>query len=97
MRISAMLVQSDKTEIMKLTRLLTQTILLLAVALMSGCTQLVYPKRYKKGFLYREGTQLMLDGKPYSCASFNSFQFCGCGHDYELFSDEELEIGRAHV
>lgn len=91
MRIFAMLVQSDKTEIMKLTRLLTQTILLLAVALMSGCTQLVYPKRYKRGFLYREGTQLMLDGKPYSCASFNSFQFCGCGHDYELFSDEELD------
>ena len=56
-----------------------------------GLTPTAHAKRYKKGFLYREGTQLMLNGKPYSCASFNSFQFCGCGHDYELFSDEELE------
>ena len=48
-------------------------------------------KRYKKDFLYREGRQLMLNGKPYQCVSFNSFQLCGCGHDYELFSDEEID------
>lgn len=46
---------------------------------------------YKKDFLYRSGTQLMLNGEPYQCASFNSFQLCGCGHDYELFSDREVD------
>ena len=85
------IIQPIKKVFMKITRLLTRVFLFLAVALLSGCTQLAYPKRYKKGFLYREGTQLMLDGKPYSCASFNSFQFCGCGHDYEIFSDEEID------
>ena len=68
------------------------TLLLMGLLLpIAGITPSAYAKKYKKGFLYREGTQLMLNGKPYSCASFNSFQFCGCGHDYELFSDEELE------
>lgn len=68
------------------------TLLLTGILLPTiGLTPTAHAKRYKKGFLYREGTQLMLNGKPYSCASFNSFQFCGCGHDYELFSDEELE------
>lgn len=33
----------------------------------------------------------MLNGKPYQCVSFNSFQLCGCGHDYELFTDEEID------
>ena len=42
-------------------------------------------------FLYRDGGQLMLDGRPYRSASFNSFQLSGCGHDYELFSDSEID------
>ena len=76
---------------MKLTRLLTLSLLILLLAPAVGLAPSAHAKKYKKGFLYREGSQLMLDGKPYSCASFNSFQFCGCGHNYELFSDEELE------
>ena len=77
---------------MKLTRLLTLSLLILLLAPAVGFAPSAHAKTYKKGFLYREGSQLMLDGKPYSCASFNSFQFCGCGHNYELFSDEELEM-----
>ncbi len=48
-------------------------------------------KAYREGFLYRKGSQLMLNGKPYQCASFNSFAFSGCGNDYELFSDAQID------
>ncbi len=48
-------------------------------------------KPYKKDFLYRQGTQLMLNGKPYQCASFNSFQLTGCGNNYELFTPKEMD------
>lgn len=48
-------------------------------------------REYRKDFLYRSGTQLMLNGKPYRCASFNSFQMSGCGNDYELFSLEQID------
>lgn len=30
-------------------------------------------RAYRKGFIYREGTRLMLNGRKYTCASFNSF------------------------
>lgn len=43
-----------------------------------------------KGFIYRDGSQLMLNGKPYQSASFNSFQLSGCGHEYEVFTDAEV-------
>ncbi len=44
-----------------------------------------------EGFIYREGNKLMLDGKPYTSASFNSFQLSGCGHSWELFTDAQVE------
>lgn len=66
------------------------TILLTSIFIF-GVGSTTAKKKYKKDFLYREGRQLMLNGKPYQCASFNSFQLCGCGHDYELFSDEEID------
>lgn len=47
--------------------------------------------QYRAGFLYRNGQELMLDGKPYHCVSFNSFQLCGCGNKDELFTDEQVE------
>ena len=64
-----------------------RNILILVMALLMAAPISAKPK-YRKGFLYREGRQLMLNGKPYRCVSFNSFQLCGCGHDYELFTDE---------
>ena len=67
-----------------------RNILILAMALLMAAPISAKPK-YRKGFLYREGRQLMLNGKPYRCVSFNSFQLCGCGHDYELFTDEQTE------
>lgn len=66
------------------------TILLSSIFVFDVATITAKPK-YKKDFLYREGRQLMLNGKPYQCASFNSFQLCGCGHDYELFTDEQID------
>lgn len=48
-------------------------------------------KTYKKDFLYREGTRLMLNGKPYTCASFNSFQMSGCGASFELFTHHQID------
>ena len=63
----------------------------LTIILALCTTSLVAKPKYKKDFLYREGRQLMLNGKPYQCASFNSFQLCGCGHDYELFTDEQID------
>ena len=67
-----------------------RNILILVMALLMAAPISAKPK-YRKGFLYREGRQLMLNGKPYRCVSFNSFQLCGCGHDYELFTDEQTE------
>ena len=67
-----------------------RNILILVMALLMAVPISAKPK-YRKGFLYREGRQLMLNGKPYRCVSFNSFQLCGCGHDYELFTDEQTE------
>ena len=46
---------------------------------------------FRKGFLYREGTTLMLDGQPYRSVGFNSFQLSGCGHSWELFSAAEVD------
>ena len=43
-----------------------------------------------EGFIYRDGSKLMLNGKPYQTASFNSFQLSGCGHEYEVFSDAQI-------
>lgn len=43
------------------------------------------------GFIYREGNKLMLNGKQYQSASFNSFQLSGCGHDYEVFTDLQID------
>ena len=57
----------------------------------AGCWELSAKPKYRKGFLYREGRQLMLDGKPYRCVSFNSFHLCGCGHDYQRFTEEQTE------
>ena len=48
-------------------------------------------RAYRKGFLYREGTQLMLDGRKYTCASFNSFQMSGCGDSFELFTHRQID------
>ena len=56
-----------------------RNILILVMALLMAVPISAKPK-YRKGFLYREGRQLMLNGKPYRCVSFNSFQLCGCGH-----------------
>ena len=50
-----------------------RNILILAMALLMAVPISAKPK-YRKGFLYREGRQLMLNGKPYRCVSFNSFQ-----------------------
>ena len=47
--------------------------------------------RARPGFLYRDGSRLMLDGHEYRAASFNSFQLSGCGHDYELFQAVEVD------
>lgn len=64
----------------------------IVIGVITTCpTDVSAKKRYRKDFLYKEGRQLMLNGKPYQCVSFNSFQLCGCGHDYELFSDEEID------
>lgn len=48
-------------------------------------------RAYRKGFIYREGTRLMLDGRKYTCASFNSFQLSGCGDDFELFTHRQID------
>lgn len=64
----------------------------IVIGVITTCpTDVSAKKRYRKDFLYKEGRQLMLNGKPYQCVSFNSFQLCGCGHDYELFTDEEID------
>lgn len=47
-------------------------------------------KKPPAGFIYREGKKLMLNGKQYQSASFNSFQLSGCGHDYEVFTDVQI-------
>ncbi len=65
--------------------------LLVLLLFMSAGTCTAAGRHYRKGFLYRDGGQLMLDGRPYRSASFNSFQLSGCGHDYELFSDSEID------
>jgi Cellulase (glycosyl hydrolase family 5) len=49
------------------------------------------PRTHRAGFLYRDGNKLMLDGKAYVSASFNSFQLSGCGHPGEVFTDEQME------
>ena len=42
------------------------TLLLMGLLLpIAWITPSAYAKKYKKGFLYREGTQLMLNRKPY--------------------------------
>ncbi len=43
------------------------------------------------GFVYREGNKLMLNGKQYQSASLNLFQLSGCGHDYEVFTDPQVD------
>ena len=73
----------------KKNRLLAFTASITLILSLSSAT--IAQESYKKDFLYRRGTQLMLNGEPYQCASFNSFQLCGCGHDYELFSDCQID------
>lgn len=46
---------------------------------------------YKKEFIYRIGNKLMLNGKPYSSASFNSFQLSGCGLKEEVFTETQID------
>lgn len=76
----------DKQIIMKNTLKFILFAMLLACA-----TSSFGGNKPRKGFLYREGTQLMLDGKKYQSVSFNSAQLSGCGHDYEVFPDEEID------
>jgi hypothetical protein len=45
----------------------------------------------RAGFVYREGTKLMLNGKQYQTASFNSFQLSGCGNANQVPSDAQID------
>lgn len=46
---------------------------------------------HPEGFIYRDGSKLMLNGKAYQTASFNSFQLSGCGHEHEVFTDTQID------
>lgn len=63
----------------------------LALLFCAACGVGAKTRTYKKGFIYRKGTQLMLNGKVYRCASINSFQLCGCGDSFELFKPSQID------
>ena len=78
----------DKT--MTLLRVACLAALALLVAAGASTAQ-AKTRGYRKGFVYRKGAQLMLNGKPYTCASFNSFQMSDCGDSFELFTDSQID------
>lgn len=47
--------------------------------------------KYKEDFLYRKGTQLMLNGKTYQSVGINGFALSGCGSSAEAFSETEID------
>lgn len=64
----------------------TLTFLLLLLIAITG-----QAKKRHGDFIYRQGTQLMLHGRPFQCAGTNVFTLSGCGHPWENFSPRQTD------
>lgn len=63
---------------------------LLALTLLLNVTEIQAKKRHND-FIYCQGTQLMLHGKPFRCAGTNIFTLSGCGHPWENFNPQQTD------
>ncbi len=66
-------------------------ILIVFCLLVANFHAFLQAERRESGFLYREGTRLMLDGKEFKAAGFNAFTLGNCGFPHENFSLQQID------